>query len=157
MKRLTKEHFKVMIKVWLNAGHKTYSQLLNAWEIKFFNDLLKEGYIEIVDRFYPTISYKIGFSKVMDNFVENLEIMNAPLSSDEEKKKPNAALDIKIQDLELSARAYNCMVMNDIKTLGDLIKWNRKDLLELRNLGRGTLNELDQIVDYYGLSFNRKG
>lgn len=156
MKRLTKEHFKVMIKVWLNAGHKTYSQLLNDWEIKFFNDLLKEGYIEIVDRFYPTISYKIGFSKVMDNFVENLEIMNAPLSSDEEKKKPNAALDIKIQDLELSARAYNCMVMNDIKTLGDLIKWNRKDLLSLRNLGRGTLNELDQIVDYYGLSFGRK-
>ena len=153
MKRLTKEHFKVMIKVWLNAGHKTYSQLLNDWEIKFFNDLLKEGYIEIVNRYYPTISYKIGFSKVMDNFVENLEIMNAPLSSDEEKTKPNVALDIKIQDLELSARAYNCMVMNDIKTLGDLIKWNRKDLLGLRNLGRGTLNELDQIVDYYGLSF----
>ena len=156
MKRLTKEHFKVMMKVWLNAGHKTYSQLLNDSEIKFFNDLLKEGYIEIVDRFYPTISYKTGFSKVMDNFVENLEIMNAPLSSDEEKKKPNAALDIKIQDLELSARAYNCMVMNDIKTLGDLIKWNRKDLLSLRNLGRRTLNELDQIVDYYGLSFGRK-
>ena len=92
----------------------------------------------------------------MDNFVENMEIMNAPLSSDEEKKKPNAVLDIKIQDLELSARAYNCMVMNDIKTLGDLIKWNRKDLLGLRNLGRGTLNELDQIVDYYELSFGRK-
>ena len=156
MKRLSKEHFKVMMKVWLNAGHKTYSQLLNDCEIKFFNDLLKEGYIEIVDRFYPTIPYKTGFSKVMDNFVENLEIMNAPLSSDEEKKKPNAALDIKIQDLDLSARAYNCMVMNDIKTLGDLIKWNKKDLLGLRNLGRGTLNELDQIVDYYGLSFGRK-
>ena len=156
MKRLTKEHFKVMMKVWLNAGHKTYSQLLNDSEIKFFNDLLKEGYIEIVDRFYLTIPYKTGFSKVMDNFVENLEITNAPLSSDEEKKNPNAALDIKIQDLKLSARAYNCMVMNDIKTLGDLIKWNRKDLLGLRNLGRGTLNELDQIVDYYRLSFGRK-
>ena len=156
MKRLTKEHFKVMTKVWLNAGHKTYSQLLNDSEIKFFNDLLKERYIEIVDRFYLTIPYKTGFSKVMDNFVENLEITNAPLSSDEEKKNPNAALDIKIQDLKLSARAYNCMVMNDIKTLGDLIKWNRKDLLGLRNLGRGTLNELDQIVDYYRLSFGRK-
>ena len=157
MKRLTKEHFKVMIKVWLNAGRKTNSQLLNNYEIKLFNDLVKEGYVEIVDKFYSTIPYKTGFSKVMDNFVENLEIMNAPLSSNEEKKKPSAALDIKIQDLELSARAYNCMEMNGIKTLGDLIKWNRKDLLGLRNLGRGTLNELDQIVDYYGLSFNRKG
>jgi DNA-directed RNA polymerase subunit alpha len=118
---------------------------------------VKEGYVEIVDKFYSTIPYKTGFSKVMDNFVENLEIMNTPLNSNEEKKKPNAALDIKIEDLDLSARAYNCMVMNDIKTLGDLIKWNKKDLLGLRNLGRGTLNELDQIVDYYGLSFNRKG
>ena len=156
MKRLNKEHFKVMMKVWLNDGRKTNSQLLNNYEIKLFNDLVKEGYIEIVDKFYSIIPYKTGFNKVMDNFVENLEIMNAPLSSNEEKKKPSAALDIKVKDLELSARAYNCMEMNGIKTLGDLIKWNRKDLLNLRNLGRGTLNELDQIVDYYGLSFNRK-
>lgn len=157
MKRLSKEHFKVMMKVWLNDGRKTNSQLLNNYEIKLFNDLVKEGYIEIVDKFYSIIPYKTGFSKVMDNFVENFEIMNAPLNSNEEKKKPSAALDIKIEDLELSVRAYNCMEMNGIKTLGELIKWNRKDLLNLRNLGRGTLNELDQIVDYYGLSFNRKG
>jgi hypothetical protein len=77
MKQLTKEHFKVMMKVWLNAGHKTYSQLLDDCEIKLFNNLLEGGYIEIIDRFYPTISHKTGFSKVMDNFVENLEIMNA--------------------------------------------------------------------------------
>ncbi len=78
------------MKIWLNAGRKTNSQLLNNYEIKLFNDLVKEGYVEIVDKFYSTIPYKTGFNKVMDNFVENLEIMNAPLSSDEEKKKSTA-------------------------------------------------------------------
>ena len=58
MKRLRKEHFKVMMKVWLNAGRKTNSKLLNNYEIKLFNDHVKEGYVEIVNKFYSTIPYK---------------------------------------------------------------------------------------------------
>lgn len=71
------------MKVWLNAGRKTNSKLLNDSDIKFFNDLVEEGYIEIVNKSYSIISYKTGFNKVMENFVENLEIMNASLSNDE--------------------------------------------------------------------------
>ena len=71
------------MKVWLNAGRKTNSKLLNDSDIQFFNDLVKDGYIEIVNKSYSIISYKTGFNKVMENFVENLEIMNAPLSNDE--------------------------------------------------------------------------
>ena len=81
MKRLRKEHFKVMMKVWLNAGRKTNSKILNDSDMTFFNDLVKEGYIEIVNKSYSIISYKTGFNKVMEKFVETLEIMNAPLSN----------------------------------------------------------------------------
>lgn len=76
MKRLRKEHFKVMMKVWLNAGRKTNSKILNDSDMTFFNDLVKEGYIEIVNKSYSIISYKTGFNKVMENFVETLELMN---------------------------------------------------------------------------------
>lgn len=76
MKRLRKEHFKVMMKVWLNAGSKTNSKILNESDMTFFNDLVTEGYIEIINKSYSIISYKTGFDKVMENFVETLEIMN---------------------------------------------------------------------------------
>ena len=65
-----------MMKVWLNAGCKTNSKILNESDMTFFNDLVKEGYIEIVNKSYSIISYKTGFNKVMENFVETLEIMN---------------------------------------------------------------------------------
>ena len=65
-----------MMKVWLNAGCKTNSKILNDSDITFFNDLVTEGYIEIVNKSYSIISYKTGFNKVMENFVETLEIMN---------------------------------------------------------------------------------
>ena len=76
IRKLRKEHFKVMMKVWLNDGCKTNSKILNESDMTFFNDLVKEGYIEIVNKSYSIISYKTGFNKVMENFVENLEIMN---------------------------------------------------------------------------------
>ena len=88
MKRLRKEHFKVMMEVWLNAGRKTNSKLLNDSDIQFFNDLVEEGYIEIINKSYSIISYKTGFNKVMENFVETLEIMNAQPNRNEEKKNP---------------------------------------------------------------------
>ena len=74
--KLRKEHFKVMMKVWLNAGCKTNSKILNESDMTFFNDLVKESYIEIINKSYSLISYKTGFNKVMENFVETLELMN---------------------------------------------------------------------------------
>ena len=85
--KLRKEHFKVMMKVWLNAGGKTNSKLLNDSEMTFFNDLVKKGYIKIANNSYSFVSYKTEFYKVMENFLENLEIMNALLSNDDNDKK----------------------------------------------------------------------
>ena len=97
MKRLTKEHFKVMMKVWLNAGGKTNSKLLNDSEMTFFNELVEDGYIEIINKSYSIISYKTGFNKVMENFVETLEIMNAQPNRNEEKK--NSPYEVRCQRL----------------------------------------------------------
>ena len=108
MKRLTKEHFKVMMKVWLNAGRETYLQLINDSEKKFITDLIEDGYIEIVNRSYLTIPYETGFSKIMDNFVENLEIMNVLLNNDEKR--------LQVENMR-RIREWEEKLDNDIKRL----------------------------------------
>lgn len=52
-----------------------------------------------------------------------------------------------IEELELSVRAYNCLKRADITTLSDLLKYKKKDLLELKNFGQKSANEVCEILD----------
>ncbi len=62
-------------------------------------------------------------------------------------------LQIRIEELEISVRAYNCLKTNNIKTLGDLVSHSESELLKLRNFGRKSLQELSEIIHSYGLEF----
>lgn len=56
-------------------------------------------------------------------------------------------------DCNLSIRAQNCLKSAGLKTIGDLIKFTRGDLLKFRNFGRKTLNELEDFLESIGLTF----
>jgi len=62
-------------------------------------------------------------------------------------------LKLKLTDLDLSVRALNCLKAADVETLGELVSYNRNDLLKFRNFGKKSLTELDQLVDVKGLEF----
>ena len=62
-------------------------------------------------------------------------------------------LKTKLVDLDLSVRALNCLKAADVETLGELVAYNRNDLLKFRNFGKKSLAELDQLVDAKGLEF----
>ncbi len=62
-------------------------------------------------------------------------------------------LKLKLTDLDLSVRALNCLKAADVETLGELVAYNRNDLLKFRNFGKKSLTELDQLVDLKGLEF----
>lgn len=62
-------------------------------------------------------------------------------------------LSIPIEDLEISVRAYNCLKSNNIKTLGDIVSYTEQDLLKLKNFGKKSLKELEEIVHQFGLEF----
>lgn len=62
-------------------------------------------------------------------------------------------LKTKLVDMDLSVRALNCLKAADVETLGELVSYNRNDLLKFRNFGKKSLNELDQLVDVKGLEF----
>lgn len=55
--------------------------------------------------------------------------------------------------LRLSIRSINCLKAAGIQTIGDLIKYRKTELLSLRNFGKNSLKELDELLDNLGLSF----
>ena len=57
-----------------------------------------------------------------------------------------------IHDLELSIRSENCLLRGGIQTVGDLLKKSRDDLLKIRNLGRKSLNEIEEKIASHGYS-----
>lgn len=62
-------------------------------------------------------------------------------------------LKTKLVDMDLSVRALNCLKAADVETLGDLVAFNKNDLLKFRNFGRKSLTELEELVRSKGLEF----
>lgn len=75
-------------------------------------------------------------SEVDENILHMRKILKTPLS-----------------DLDLSVRAYNCLKAAEIKSLGDLVKYDIADLLKFRNFGKKSLTELEELVREKGLTF----
>ncbi len=72
---------------------------------------------------------------------------------DEEVLHMRQLLKTKLIDLDLSVRALNCLKAADVDTLGDLVQYNRNDLLKFRNFGKKSLTELDDLLDGMNLNF----
>jgi len=62
-------------------------------------------------------------------------------------------LKTKLVDMDLSVRALNCLKAADIESLGDLVSFNKNDLLKFRNFGKKSLTELEDLIESKGLSF----
>jgi len=72
---------------------------------------------------------------------------------DEEVLHMRQLLKTKLIDLDLSVRALNCLKAAEVETLGDLVKFNKNDLLKFRNFGKKSLTELDELLTTMSLSF----
>ncbi len=72
---------------------------------------------------------------------------------DEEVLHMRQLLKTKLVDLDLSVRALNCLKAAEVETLGDLVKFNKNDLLKFRNFGKKSLTELDELLNQMNLSF----
>ena len=72
---------------------------------------------------------------------------------DEEILRMRQLLNQKLQDMDLSVRALNCLKSAEVETLGDLVRYHRADLLKFRNFGKKSLTELDELLERNGLAF----
>ena len=72
---------------------------------------------------------------------------------DEESLHMRQLLKTKLIDMDLSVRALNCLKAAEVDTLGDLVSFNKNDLMKFRNFGKKSLTELEELVLIKGLNF----
>ncbi|MDP4278070.1 MAG: DNA-directed RNA polymerase subunit alpha [Bacteroidota bacterium] len=72
---------------------------------------------------------------------------------DEEILHMRQLLKSKLVDMDLSVRALNCLKAADVETLGELVVFNKTDLLKFRNFGKKSLTELEDLLESLNLSF----
>jgi DNA-directed RNA polymerase subunit alpha len=72
---------------------------------------------------------------------------------DEESLHMRQLLKTRLIDMDLSVRALNCLKAAEVDTLGDLVSFNKSDLMKFRNFGKKSLTELEDLVVSKGLNF----
>ena len=76
----------------------------------------------------------------------NLEESSATEEFDEDVLHMRQLLKTKLSEQDLSVRALNCLKAAEVETVGDLVRFNRNDLLKFRNFGKKSLSELDELL-----------
>ena len=72
--------------------------------------------------------------------------------TDQEDDKKEKVLEMTIEELDLSVRAYNCLKRAGINTVAELVQRNQEDMMKVRNLGRKSLEEVEQKLEALNLS-----
>ena len=83
----------------------------------------------------------------------NLEESSATEEFDEDVLHMRQLLKTKLSEQYLSVRALNCLKAAEVETVGDLVRFNRNDLLKFRNFGKKSLSELDELLTTLNLHF----
>ena len=107
-------------------------------------DALKEAAKILIQHFLLFSDEKIAIEAPKENDVDEF---------DEEVLHMRQLLKSKLTDMDLSVRALNCLKSAEVETLGDLVVFNKIDLLKFRNFGRKSLTELDDLLAGLNLSF----
>ncbi len=107
-------------------------------------DALKEAAKILIYHFMLFSDEKISLETPADE---------APEEFDEEVLKMRQLLKSKLVDMDLSVRALNCLKSAEVDTLGELVKFQKNDLLKFRNFGKKSLTELDELLANNNLSF----
>ena len=68
-----------------------------------------------------------------------------------EEDKKDKVLEMTIEELDLSVRAYNCLKRAGINSVAELVQKNQDDMMKVRNLGRKSLEEVEQKLNALGL------
>ncbi len=107
-------------------------------------DALKEAAKILIHHFMLFSDEKITLETEEKNVTEEF---------DENSLHTRQLLKTKLVDLDLSVRALNCLKAADVETLGDLVAFNKNDLLKFRNFGKKSLTELEELVKSKNLEF----
>ena len=117
---------------------------LDFERLKEIKDALKEAASILIQHFLLFSDEKISIKTDSKTPTEEF---------DEATLHIRQLLKTKLLDLDLSVRALNCLKSAEVETLGDLVAFNKQDLLKFRNFGRKSLTELENLVKSKNLEF----
>jgi DNA-directed RNA polymerase subunit alpha len=78
------------------------------------------------------------------------------LGPDPEEVVVSGVLAQPIEDLELTVRSYNCLKREGVTTVGELVQKSEEDLLEIRNFGQKSIDEVKAKLEELDLTLKRK-
>ncbi len=88
------------------------------------------------------------FTKLTDQPVQ-------PLSLEPEEASAGKNMEMTIDELDLSVRAFNCLKRAGINTVGELVQKSQEDMMKVRNLGKKSMEEVGQKLALLGLSLRK--
>ncbi|MDO5678062.1 MAG: DNA-directed RNA polymerase subunit alpha [Propionibacteriaceae bacterium] len=94
-----------------------------------------------------TLVELFGLARELNIEAEGIEIGPSPV--DEQIAE---SLNLPVEDLELSVRSYNCLKREGIHTVGELVARSEEDLLDIRNFGSKSIDEVRETLANLGLS-----
>ncbi|MGL4523463.1 MAG: DNA-directed RNA polymerase subunit alpha [Bacilli bacterium] len=91
------------------------------------------------------------------NIFANLtdEATTAVIMEEKEEDKKEKVLEMTIEELDLSVRAYNCLKRAGINTVQELANKTEEDMMKVRNLGRKSLEEVKHKLEELGLGLRK--
>lgn len=107
-------------------------------------EALKEAAKILIQHFMLFSDEKISFETEEKSITEEF---------DENSLHIRQLLKTRLTELDLSVRALNCLKAAYIETLGDLVSYQKNDLLKFRNFGKKSLSELEDLVKSKGMEF----
>lgn len=122
---------------------------------KLLMEVTTDGSIRPVDALREAAQILIShFSLFAENkiAIEYVDIVDTD-EFDEDSLHMRQLLKSKLSGLDLSVRALNCLNAAGVDTLGDLVSLSRGDLMKIRNFGKKSLTELDELLATLNLSF----
>jgi DNA-directed RNA polymerase subunit alpha len=89
------------------------------------------------------------------NLTEKVDVVEVPAQKSEDDKAK--VLEMSIEELDLSVRSYNCLKRANINTVQELISKTEEEMMKVRNLGKKSLEEVEQKLNHLGLKLRQNG
>lgn len=143
--------FTPVQKVNYVVGHTRIGQITDYDKLEL--ELWTDGSINPVEAL--SLSAKILTEHLM-LFVNLSEtVSEAEIMVEKEEESKDKILEMNIEELDLSVRSYNCLKRAGINTVEELTKKTEEDMMKVRNLGRKSLEEVQQKLEALGLSLRK--
>jgi len=128
------------VNFFVETSRKSISSELESLILEIYTN----GSIEPI----AALSYASG---LLEKIFSTLRLTNSPIKTSYterhiEEEKPQKFDNIMVEELELSVRAYNCLKRANVHTIEDLLKYSQEDLLEFKNFGQKSADEVNESL-----------